>query len=57
MKGSTMKNALICTNKEIKVEVDQRFGRSAYFLLYQLNDDSFEFIKNTQQIAPRNSEC
>ena len=57
MKRSTMKIAITCTNKEIEAEVDQRFGRSPYFLLYELNDDSFEFIKNTQQIATSNSEC
>ena len=45
-----MKIALTCTDKEIEAEVDQRFGRSPYFLLYELDDDSFEFVENTQSL-------
>jgi predicted Fe-Mo cluster-binding NifX family protein len=45
-----MKIAITCTKNEIDADVDQRFGRAPYFLIYNIDDDSFEFIENTQSL-------
>ena len=45
-----MKIAITCTKDNIDTDVDQRFGRAPYFLVYDTDDDSFEFIENTQNL-------
>lgn len=45
-----MKIAITSTTEDIDADVDQRFGRAPYFLIYETNDDSFEFIENTQSL-------
>ena len=45
-----MKIAITSRDSEISSEVDPRFGRAACFLIYDLEDDSFEFIENEQAL-------
>lgn len=45
-----MKIAITSTDKNIDSEVEQRFGRAPYFLIYETDDDSYEFIENSQTL-------
>ena len=41
-----MKIAITASNKTIESEVDPRFGRAPYILVYDLENDTFDFVDN-----------
>jgi predicted Fe-Mo cluster-binding NifX family protein len=41
-----MKIAVSAKGDKLSSEVDPRFGRAAYFIIYNIEDDSFEAISN-----------
>ena len=45
-----MKIIITSTGDNLDSEIDQRFGRSAIFILYDTGDDSFSVIDNKQNI-------
>jgi len=45
-----MKIAISSTGKDLESNVDSRFGRASGFIIYDLNDDSFEFVDNVQNL-------
>ena len=45
-----MKIAITSTGRELTAPVDQRFGRAAMFILYDLDNDSFEVVDNIQNL-------
>jgi len=45
-----MKIAITSTGKDLDSAVDLRFGRASGFITYNLEDDSFEFIDNVQNL-------
>ena len=42
-----MKIAITSQGKDLNAEVDPRFGRCAYFIIYDTDQDEFEAIDNT----------
>ena len=45
-----MKIAISATGTDLSAGVDQRFGRAAFFLIYDLETDVSKFVKNTQAL-------
>lgn len=45
-----MKIAITSNGKNLDSNIDLRFGRAFGFIIYNLEDDSFEFIDNVQNI-------
>ena len=45
-----MKIAITTKGDSLDAEVDSRFGRAAKFLVYNLDDETFEIIDNTQNL-------
>ena len=45
-----MKIAITSSGKTLESQVDLRFGRALGFIIYNLEDDSFEFVDNTQNL-------
>lgn len=45
-----MKIAFTATRGELETELDNRFGRCAKFLIYDLSNDTFEAIDNQQNL-------
>lgn len=43
-----MKIAITSSGKDLSATVDQRFGRAKYFLIYDLEKDTFEILDNSQ---------
>ena len=41
-----MKVAITCTENSLESKLDQRFGRCAYFIIYDTDTKGFEFIPN-----------
>jgi len=50
--GIMMKVAISSTGTEIDSEVDQRFGRCNYFLIVDVETNSFEVFRNSSASAP-----
>ena len=46
-----MKIAVTSTGKDMESEIDLRFGRAAGFIIYNLDDESFEFVGNEQNLG------
>ena len=46
-----MKIAITSTGTSLDSNVDPRFGRCAYFIIYDIDSDTFEFIENTSRQA------
>ena len=46
-----MKVAITSTGTSLDSNVDPRFGRCAYFIIYDIDSDTFEFIENTSRQA------
>lgn len=45
-----MKIAITSSGENLDNEIDLRFGRAKSFIIYETNDDSFEFIDNVQNL-------
>lgn len=45
-----MKIAITSDGKNLDSQVDLRFGRAKGFIIYNLEDDSFEFVDNIQNL-------
>jgi len=45
-----MKLAVTASGRELESKVDLRFGRAAGFIIYNLEDDSFTYINNEQNL-------
>ena len=45
-----MKIAITSSGKDLGNEIDLRFGRTKGFIIYDLENDSFEFIDNIQNL-------
>ena len=45
-----MKIAITSSGENIDNEIDLRFGRAKGFIIYETNDDTFEFIDNIQNL-------
>ena len=45
-----MKIAISCSGNNLDSPVDQRFGRAAQFLIYDLETDTFKVIDNNQNL-------
>lgn len=41
-----MKIAISSAGRDMNSQIDQRFGRCAYFMIVQTDDDSFEVVEN-----------
>ena len=50
VKGASMKIAITSSGKDLDNEIDLRFGRTKGFIIYDLENDSFEFIDNIQNL-------
>jgi len=49
-----MKIAVSASENRLEGFLEQRFGRARWFLIYNLDDDTHEFIENIQQLnAPQ----
>jgi len=46
-----MKIAVSAKGDELSSQVDPRFGRAAYFIIYNTDDDSFESVSNQDGAA------
>jgi len=46
-----MKVAITSTGTSLDSNVDPRFGRCAYFIIYDIDNDTFEFIENASRQA------
>ncbi len=46
-----MKVAITCRENNADALIDQRFGRCAYFAIYNTEDHSLEFVENTAHNA------
>ena len=46
-----MRVAITSTGTSLDSNVDPRFGRCAYFIIYDTDSDTFEFIENTGRQA------
>lgn len=47
-----MKAAITSTGNSLDSKMDQRFGRCAYFVIYDTSSDGFEFIPNPGKNSP-----
>jgi predicted Fe-Mo cluster-binding NifX family protein len=47
-----MKTAITSTGNSLDSKMDQRFGRCAYFVIYDTESDGLEFIPNAGKNAP-----
>ncbi len=47
-----MKAAITSTGNSMDSKMDKRFGRCAYFVIYDTESDGFEFIPNTGKHTP-----
>jgi predicted Fe-Mo cluster-binding NifX family protein len=45
-----MKIVVTSTGNSLESEVDQRFGRAPYFIVYDIDEDAFSVIDNKQNI-------
>ena len=45
-----MKIAITSTENNIEGNVDPRFGRAKYFLIYDIDNDNYEFVDNIQNV-------
>lgn len=45
-----MKIAISCSGNNLDSSVDQRFGRAAQFLIYDLETDTFKVVENNQNL-------
>jgi predicted Fe-Mo cluster-binding NifX family protein len=45
-----MKIAITSTGSNLDSQIDLRFGRASGFIIYNVDDDSFEFVDNTQNL-------
>lgn len=45
-----MKIAISSKGKDLTSEVDPRFGRAKYFIIYDTSDDTYTVIDNTQNL-------
>ena len=45
-----MKIAVSSNGRNLESQVDQRFGRAAYFIVYDLEHDSFQAVENKQNL-------
>jgi len=45
-----MKIAISSKGNSIGADIDPRFGRAAYFIIYDLNTDSWEVIDNSENV-------
>jgi len=45
-----MKIAISSKGNDLESELDPRFGRAQYFIIYDTSDDKFEVIDNTQNL-------
>ena len=45
-----MKIAITCSQDNIDADVHQRLGRAPYVLIYEIDNDNFEFIENAQNL-------
>ena len=45
-----MKIAISSDGKDLDSNVDQRFGRAAYFIIYDTDTDQFDVVENTQNL-------
>jgi len=45
-----MRIAISSQGRDLGSEVDQRFGRASYFLVFDTNDESFEVVNNDQNV-------
>ncbi|EKE03631.1 MAG: dinitrogenase iron-molybdenum cofactor biosynthesis [uncultured bacterium] len=45
-----MKIAISANGKDLDSKVDLRFGRASGFIIYSLEDESFEFVNNVQNL-------
>src|SRR5574344_1925901 len=50
VKGAYMKIAIKSSGENLDNEIDLRFGRAKGFIIYETNDDSFEFIDNVHNL-------
>ena len=48
--GRKMKIAITSSGENLDNEIDLRFGRAKGFIIYETNDDTFEFIHNIQNL-------
>ena len=48
-----MKVAISAKGNELSSQVDPRFGRAVYFIVYDTEDDSFEAISNGDNVAAK----
>ncbi|MBD3383301.1 dinitrogenase iron-molybdenum cofactor biosynthesis protein [candidate division KSB1 bacterium] len=45
-----MKIAISATEKKLDAQVDSRFGRAPFFLIYDIETDEHDFIENTRAL-------
>ena len=45
-----MKIAISSDGKDLQSNVDQRFGRAAYFIIYDTDTDQYDVVENTQNL-------
>ena len=45
--------AIPASDQSIDTQMDLRFGRAKYFLIYDLTNDQFEFVTNEQNMMAR----
>ena len=49
-----MKIAITAQGPELSAQVDPRFGRAKYFIIYDVDSDEFEAVDNEQNLnAPQ----
>lgn len=48
--GANMKIAITSSGKDLDNEIDLRFGRTKGFIIYDLENSSYEFIDNVQNL-------
>ena len=46
-----MKIAVTSTGNDLDSPVDERFGRAAYFIIFNTDDESFEAVDNSANVA------
>ena len=50
-KEKMMKVVISSTGKDINASIDPRFGRCAYYIIYDLENDTFEVVENKSRNA------
>ena len=45
-----MKTAITSSGQDLDSKIDLRFGRAFGFIIYDMDDDSYKFIDNTQNL-------